>query len=71
MTRHPIYTGLLLALIGTSVARDSVAALIGLCLLVVGLVVKIRQEERLLMEHFGKAYQMYQAEVPAIVPGLW
>jgi protein-S-isoprenylcysteine O-methyltransferase Ste14 len=71
LTRHPIYTGLLLALIGTSLARDSVAALVGLGLLVVGVVVKIRQEERLLTEHFGKAYRTYQAEVPALLPGLW
>lgn len=71
LTRHPIYTGLLLALLGTALARDSVAGLIGLCLLVAGLVTKVRQEEALLTEHFGTAYRTYQAEVPALIPRLW
>src|SRR5262245_26929000 len=52
LTRHPIYTGLLLALMGTALARDSVAGLIGLGLLLAGILVKIRQEERILLDHF-------------------
>jgi protein-S-isoprenylcysteine O-methyltransferase Ste14 len=68
LTRHPIYTGLLLALTGTALARDSLAALVGLALLLAGLVVKIRQEERLLLDHFGPAYAAYRAEVPALIP---
>lgn len=68
LTRHPIYTGLLLALAGTALARDSLAAVLGLALLVAGFVVKLRQEERLLLERFGRAYQTYRAEVPALIP---
>ena len=71
LTRHPIYTGLLAAFTGTALARDSVAALLGLGLLVASFVVKLRQEERLLREHFGPAYQQYQAEVPALLPRPW
>jgi len=71
LTRHPIYTGLLAAFAGTALARDSVAALLGLGLLVASFVVKLRQEERLLREHFGPAYQQYQDEVPALLPRLW
>ena len=68
ITRHPIYTGLLLALAGTALVRCTPAALIGLVLLVVGFGIKIRQEERLLLQHFGDAYQAYRAEVPALIP---
>lgn len=68
MTRHPIYTGLLLALGGTAVVRSTPAALVGLIFLVIGVMLKIRQEERLLLEHFGPAYRAYQAEVPAVLP---
>jgi len=71
LTRHPIYTGLLLAMTGTALARNSVAAVVGLGLFVVGVVLKVRQEEGLLTEHFGAAYRVYRAEVPALVPGLW
>jgi protein-S-isoprenylcysteine O-methyltransferase Ste14 len=68
LTRHPIYTGLLVAMAGTALARDSVAGLLGLALLVVGFVVKLRQEERLLLEHFGSAYQAYRGDIPALIP---
>ena len=71
LTRHPIYTGLLLAMTGTALARNSVAAVVGLGLFVVGVVLKVRQEEGLLTEHFGAAYRVYRAEVPALVPGFW
>jgi protein-S-isoprenylcysteine O-methyltransferase Ste14 len=67
-TRHPIYTGLVLAVIGTALTRDCAGGLLGLVLIVAGLVVKSRQEERLLLDHFGPAYEAYRAEVPALVP---
>lgn len=68
LTRHPIYTGLLLALVGSALTRDSLAGLIGLGFLFAGVRVKIGQEERLLRGHFGAAYEAYRAEVPALVP---
>jgi protein-S-isoprenylcysteine O-methyltransferase Ste14 len=68
LTRNPIYTGLLLALIGSALTRDSLAGLIGLGFLLAGLLVKIRQEERLLLEHFGPAFEAYRGEVPALIP---
>jgi protein-S-isoprenylcysteine O-methyltransferase Ste14 len=70
LTRHPIYSGLLLALAGTFVVRGTAADLGGVVLIGAGLVVKIHQEERLLTEHFGAAYRAYQAAVPAVVPRL-
>src|SRR5262245_9526769 len=68
LVRHPIYTGLLLAAAGTALARHTVGGVLGLGLLVLGIVVKLRQEERLLSEHFGDAYRSYQKEVPALIP---
>jgi len=70
LTRHPIYTGLLLALCGTALARGTLGDLAGLALVVAGVMLKIRQEEALLTEHFGDAYRAYQAEVPSVIPRL-
>ena len=70
VTRHPIYTGLLCALLGTMVTRDTLGALIGLGFFTMGFVLKIRQEEQLLTKHFGEAYAAYRAEVPALIPFL-
>ena len=71
VTRHPIYTGLFLALAATAAMQDSGAAVLGLLLCLVGLVVKIRQEERLLTNAFGTQYRDYQSRVSALIPGLW
>jgi protein-S-isoprenylcysteine O-methyltransferase Ste14 len=70
ITRHPIYSGLLLALIGTAITRDSRAAFLGLPLVFAGLFVKLKQEERLLLDRFGPEYEKYRAEVPALIPRL-
>ena len=68
LTRHPIYTGLLLAVAATTLLRGTIAALGGLGLFAIALMLKIQEEERLLVSHFGDAYRSYQAEVPAIFP---
>jgi protein-S-isoprenylcysteine O-methyltransferase Ste14 len=68
LTRHPIYTGMLLAVVGTVLVRDTVSALIGCALITTGFVLKLRQEERMLTEHFGDDYRVYRREVPALIP---
>ena len=66
--RHPIYTGLLLALVGTALPAAEPAGLIGLALVVYSFLRKLRIEERFLGELFGAAYVRYRAAVPALVP---
>lgn len=68
ITRHPIYTGLLLALLGTVLLQNSVAGLVGCALIALGFVLKSRQEEAWLRAHFGATYDVYRAEVPALIP---
>ena len=71
VTRHPIYTGLIFAMIGTALTLDRLAAVPGLVLVTAGIVAKVRSEERLLLSHFGDAYQTYRAQVPALIPRPW
>ena len=71
LTRHPIYTGLLLAVLATVLDRDTVAALVGFGLIVLGLVLKLRQEEAILRSKFGSAYDVYAMDVPALIPHAW
>jgi protein-S-isoprenylcysteine O-methyltransferase Ste14 len=68
LTRHPIYTGLLLALLATALDRNSLAGLLGLGLILLGLVLKLRQEEQFLKGKFGTAYDAYKKDVPALIP---
>jgi len=68
LARHPIYAGLLLGLTGTAIADDTIAGMLGWCFLVLGVLLKARQEEQLMIEHFGEVYRAYQREVPAVIP---
>ena len=71
LVRHPIYTGLLMAFAGTALARLTIATLTGIALILAGLIVKIGQEERLLIHHFGAGYDAYRADVRALIPYVW
>ena len=66
--RHPIYTGLLLAILGSAVARNEWRAAIGFALVVIALIRRVRIEERWMREVFGANYEAYQREVRALVP---
>ena len=50
--------------------RAARQSLVGFALILAGFIVKYRQEEQLLIGHFGDAYVRYRAEVPALVPRL-
>ena len=66
--RHPIYTGLLVALLGSAVACGELRALIGWCVVAGAFIRKLRIEERFMREIFPGQYQRYCAQVPALVP---
>lgn len=71
LVRHPIYTGLLLAAIGTVIAIDRWSALVALALMAVAFLRKIAIEERFMAEAFGPAYAAYSRGTARLVPYLW
>lgn len=66
--RHPIYSGLLLALAGTVIFVGEWRTLIGFALVVVGLVRKLTIEERFMADEFGEDYARYRHQVAALIP---
>jgi protein-S-isoprenylcysteine O-methyltransferase Ste14 len=70
LVRHPIYTGLLLALLGSAVAVGEWRALLAVGLAFLALWRKLRLEERWMHERFGAAYQAYCRRVPALIPAV-
>jgi protein-S-isoprenylcysteine O-methyltransferase Ste14 len=66
--RHPIYAGLLLAVLGTAIALGEWRGVIALVLVTVAFQRKIAVEERFLTRHFGEAYTRYRREVSSLVP---
>jgi protein-S-isoprenylcysteine O-methyltransferase Ste14 len=71
LVRHPIYTGLILAILATGAAVATVTALFGAALIVFGLWQKARMEERFLIAELGAdAYGSYCRRVPMLIPFL-
>jgi protein-S-isoprenylcysteine O-methyltransferase Ste14 len=68
--RHPIYTGLVAAAVGTAIAIGEVRSILGLVLIVLAFMVKMSQEENLMMQTFPEAYPLYRQRVKALIPGL-
>jgi protein-S-isoprenylcysteine O-methyltransferase Ste14 len=68
LVRHPIYSGFLLAFVGTAIVQGELRALLGFPLAVLGWWLKLRMEEAFMSEQFGNAYSEYKQRVKALVP---
>ncbi len=69
--RHPIYAGLIAALTATAAAQATPSALAGAALVIFGLWLKARAEERFLSDELGAdIYGDYRRRVPMLVPFL-
>lgn len=69
LVRHPIYSGLILALLATALIKGTLPGLAGVALILAGIVMKARLEEALLREDIGaQAYDAYARRVPMLVP---
>jgi len=66
--RHPIYTGILSATIGSALVVGEYRALLAVVLVWIALLMKAHREERLLSQQFGDAYQQYRQRTGALVP---
>ena len=67
--RHPIYTGLIIALLATAASEATPVAALGAVLIALGLWLKARTEERFLLTELGPdAYESYRRRVPMLVP---
>ena len=66
--RHPIYTGLLTMIVATVIVLGHVAGVIALPLVFWGLWIKLRFEEKLMLEKFPDEYAAYQQRVRRLIP---
>ena len=68
IVRHPIYTGLLLAMLGTAIAVGELGCFLGVILAFAGWIAKARMEECFLLQQFGGTYSQYSHHVKALIP---
>jgi len=66
--RHPIYTGLIVALLGTAITSGTLRAAVGLAIVVASFLYKLRLEETFMRETFPDQYPGYAASVPRLIP---
>jgi protein-S-isoprenylcysteine O-methyltransferase Ste14 len=66
--RHPVYSGLLLAVAGTALNTGEWRGVGSFCLVLIAFAYKIRKEEELLTQEFGEAYQDYRNQSGVLTP---
>jgi protein-S-isoprenylcysteine O-methyltransferase Ste14 len=68
LVRHPIYTGLLTMFVGTVIVLGHVAGIVAVPLVFVSIWVKLRHEEKLMLQKFPDQYAAYQQRVKRLIP---
>ncbi len=66
--RHPIYSGLILATIGSAVVIDEWRCVLGVCLVLAGYCFKAGKEEAMLTRQFGEAFREHQKHAGFLIP---
>lgn len=70
-TRHPLYLGMLLFLMGLVLSQPTWATLALLIFSTIYIRIGIYFEEKKLVSEFGDRYRQYQKQVPMLIPGLY
>lgn len=68
--RHPIYSGLDLAAIGSALAIDQWRSVAGVVLIILGYWIKARKEESMLSTQFGEAFEKHCRGTGFLIPKL-
>ena len=71
LVRHPIYSGFMLATLGTAIAHGQLRGLIAFAVVAAAWTYKSGLEETFLLRHFGPVYEQYRREVKRLIPFVW
>ena len=70
--RHPSYTAITMSFVGIGVALENWLSLLVLIVVpTIGLVIRIRVEERALLEALGEPYREFSATRARLIPKVW
>jgi len=70
--RHPMYTAIVLQGIGQAlIASNWVVGPLNLCAFMLLFFLRLRPEERMMLQHFGADYEAYMRKTKRIIPGIW
>jgi protein-S-isoprenylcysteine O-methyltransferase Ste14 len=68
--RHPIYTGIMLAALGTALL-GSILGIVVFVVVTITLVWRMDKEEQIMLELFPRQYPAYQQRTKRLVPFVW
>jgi protein-S-isoprenylcysteine O-methyltransferase len=68
--RHPIYAGMMMAMLGAALVYGAAGCFVAVILGYVGFFLKARKEEQFMTQEFGEEYRKYQTSVKQIIPFL-
>ena len=71
IVRHPIYAGMLLAMLGTALTIGTLTAYLGVAAGLAGILVRVAIEERMMAAEFGTAHAAYRERTKKLVPLVW
>jgi len=71
VVRHPIYTGLLTAMLGTALTMGRPAAYLGVLCGVAAILMRIPHEDALMAEEFGDVHAAYRRRTKTLIPLVW
>ncbi|HXP03262.1 MAG TPA: isoprenylcysteine carboxylmethyltransferase family protein [Stellaceae bacterium] len=69
--RHPIYTGMLLALVGTALAIGAAYGFVATALILIGFILKLQVEEARMRDTFPADYDNYSRHTARLIPGVF
>jgi protein-S-isoprenylcysteine O-methyltransferase Ste14 len=71
IVRHPIYTGMLAAILGTTLTLGTLASWLAVPAGLAGILIRVEVEERLMEEKFGAAHAAYRLRTKKLIPWVW
>ena len=69
--RHPIYSGFMLASLGTALIQGELHGLLAFALIATVWTYKSRLEDQFLLKQFGAEYDQYRGRVKGLIPFVW
>jgi protein-S-isoprenylcysteine O-methyltransferase Ste14 len=68
IVRHPIYSGILLGMLGSAIQRGGIRCFAGVLICGFSFWLKTQAEERFMVQSFGEEYLQYRRKVKALAP---
>jgi len=71
IVRHPIYTGLILAMLGTALTLGTLASYLGVAAGLAAIIIRVNVEETLMSAQFRELHQAYRQRTKKLIPFVW